>query len=280
MGACTGIFQGSSYDCENPLKAGVNERLLVGNLDDVEQFVFNDTKKTVIEDVIMKAGTMLYAFEGVRSSNVPDLSLVVDDIAPSFKHQIDFASFQVSSDDKLNLQAMAAKKMFAIYQNPKDSSLGDSIWEVLGAGAGLEMSALNRLPASKDGSYKIQLATSENSAETQLPNSFWDTDIETTEAILNGLYSGGNLALVSATVETAAPTDIILTFDKTITSFGNIALGGTPNTFVGGVIAGVVVTVSVGTPYVAAEVIDISGTFESADGVIDLTNEVVTNNVV
>jgi len=186
MGACS-IFQGSSYDCENPLKAGVAERLLIGNLADIESITYNITNTSVIENIIMKAGTSMFAFEGVRSSNKPDISLVPDDLVTSFKHMIDFSAFEVDSQAKVNLQAMAVSKTFAIFQNPKDSSLVDSVWEVLGVSTGLEMSALNRLPASKDGSYKIQLATPEAASETALPASFWDTDLATTQAAIDAL---------------------------------------------------------------------------------------------
>jgi len=186
MGACS-IFQGSSYDCENPLKAGVAERLLIGNLADIESITYNITNTSVIENIVMKAGAAMFAFEGVRSSNKPDISLVPDDLVTSFKHMIDFSAFEVDSQAKVNLQAMAVSKTFAIFQNPKDSSLVDSVWEVLGVSTGLEMSALNRLPASKDGSYKIQLATPEAASETALPASFWDTDLATTQAAIDAL---------------------------------------------------------------------------------------------
>lgn len=286
MGACKGITMGSIYDCENPLKASVAERLLIGNLDDIEDIIYNTTNTSVIEDIIMKPGTAMYAFEGVRSSNKPQVDLIADDVSVGFSHQIDFSVFEVDSDQKVNLQGMSARKTFAIYQNPKDSSLGDSVWEVLGANSGLEMSTLLRQPASKDGSYKIQLKTPESASETGLPNSFWDTDITTTQAVIDSLFSGGALVLTSGTVETALPTEIVLTFEDaagapaTITSFGSITVGGTPNTFVGASILANVVTVVVGTPYIAADPIELSGNFNSANGVLTLKNEIITNNVV
>ena len=186
--SCSGITQGASWDCQNPLKSSVNERLLLGNLDDIDTVAFDSTG-SIVESIVMKSGKQMFPFQGVRSSNKPEVGLVSDDVSIGFMHQIDFSIFEVDSAQKLNIQAMAARRQFAIYQNPKDSSLGDAVFEVLGIHSGLEMSQLSRLPATKDGSYKVQLKTSENASETGLPNSFWKTDLPTTEAAIEELLS-------------------------------------------------------------------------------------------
>lgn len=190
MGACNGITIGAEYDCTNPLKAKVAERILIGNLADIASVTYDVTNTSVITAITLKTGSKaMYAFTGVRSTNKPDISLVADDVSVGFKHMIGFSVFDVSSAQKVNLQGMASKDMFVIYQNPKDSSLGDSVWEVMGVNTGMQMSTLNRLPASKDGSYKIELATPEEASETSLPNSFWDTSIAITEPKIEALLT-------------------------------------------------------------------------------------------
>jgi len=281
--ACAGIVSGSGYSCTDPLKAGVNETLYIGNLDDIGSVTYDPAipDQKVITGITMKAGTSMFAFVGVRSSNKPDISLQADDFSVGFIHQIDFSVFEVDSAQKVNLQGMAAKKTFCIYQNPNDSSLGDAIFEVMGVNSGLEMSTLNRQPASKDGSYKIQLRTPEASSETALPNSFFDTDYTTTSGKIEALVSGANMALVSATVETGTPTEIVLTYDKTVTSFGAFTVGGdTVKSVISIAAATVVVTVTVDAAYLAGDTITVSGTASAADGTLTLSNQVVTNNVV
>ena len=59
----------------------------------------------------------------------------------------------------------------------------------MGPNVGMDMATLLRQPASKDGSYKIQLGTSDSASETSLPNTFWDTDIATTEAKIDALLT-------------------------------------------------------------------------------------------
>ena len=89
------------------------------------------------------------------------------------------------------------------------------------------------------------------------------------------------LAFVSGTVEAAEPADIVLTFDKNISTASNIQVGGTANTIVSVTIVDAVVTIVVGTPYAALEPITVTGDFRSIDGGIALLSaEVITNNVV
>ena len=176
--ACAGITVGAEYDCASPLKAGVAERLLVGNLSDILTITYDGVNTSIITDILMKVALPMFAFQGVRSSNVPDITLNADPLG--FIHQIDFKVYEVDADQKVNLQAMAATKTFCIYQNPNDTSLGDAVFEVMGVNSGMEMSTLSRQPASKDGSYAIQNRTPELASETSLPNSFFDTDFATT----------------------------------------------------------------------------------------------------
>ncbi len=186
---CQGISIGADYFCENPLKAKVNERLLVGNLDDISVITYDITNVTLITDITMKTGKQMFAFYGVRSTVKPQVDLVASEVNVGFSHQVDFSVFEVDSAQKENLQAMSAKSQFCIYQNPKDSSLGDSVWEVMGVNSGLEVATLVRMPAdgATGGAYTVQLKTPEAASETVLPNSFFDTDISVTEAKIEAL---------------------------------------------------------------------------------------------
>lgn len=188
---CAGITIGSEYDCANPLRSGVDERLLVGNLRDIATITYDLTDTSVITGITMKSGTAMYAFQGVRASTNAQVDLVASELTVGFSHQTDFSVFEVGSAQKVNIQAMAAVKQFAIYQNPKDSSLGDAVWEVLGVNAGLELTVATRIAGDQasGGAYTLQLKTPVTSNETGLPNSFWDTDIATTEAKIEALLT-------------------------------------------------------------------------------------------
>ena len=119
------------------------------------------------------------------------MDLVASELTVGFSHQADFSVFEVDSEQKVNIQAMAAVKQFAIYQNPKDSSLGDAVWEVLGINAGLELTIATRIAGDQatGGAYTLQLKTPVSSNETGLPNSFFLTDIPTTELLIDALLT-------------------------------------------------------------------------------------------
>ena len=189
MANCIGITIGADYDCANPLKAKVNERLLVGNLTDIATITYDVTNPSLITAIAMKPTKAMYAFQGVRSTVKPQVDLVASEVTVGFSHQCDFSVFEVDSEQKENLQAMSAVSQFCIYQNPKDSSLGDAVWEVMGINSGLEVSTLSRMPAdgATGGAYAVQLKTPASASETSLPNSFFSTDIATTEAAIEAL---------------------------------------------------------------------------------------------
>ena len=189
MANCNGITIGADYDCLDPLKAKVNERLLVGNLDDVETVEYDVTNPTLIVGITMKTTKAMFAFQGVRSTVKPQVDLVASEVNVGFSHQCDFSVFEVDAPQKENLQAMSTLSQFCIYQNPKDSSLGDAVWEVMGINSGLEVATLTRMPAdgATGGAYTVQLKTPEAASETVLPNSFFDTDIATTELAIEAL---------------------------------------------------------------------------------------------
>ncbi len=89
--------------------------------------------------------------------------------------------------------------------------------------------------------------------------------------------------VVTATIETAQPTHIVLTFSTAIYSGSSISIAGAASvgkTIVDVTYAGVVVTIIVSAAYIAAGVVTVSGTFNGAGVHITLDDEAVTNNIV
>lgn len=94
----------------------------------------------------------------------------------------------------------------------------------------------------------------------------------------------GDIAPVfsTATVEAAAPANIVLTFDNNITSVEGVSIGGNSDpakSIIGVIMAGDVVTITVDTDYVALATITVSGSFFNGLDQVILTDEAVTNNV-
>jgi hypothetical protein len=100
-----------------------------------------------------------------------------------------------------------------------------------------------------------------------------------------GHYSPLALTLTTATVENAAPTDIVFTFNRNIDKFDTLTLGGDANpakVVASYVIAANVVTVTVSVAYVNGTTITCGGHFEGKQdlsSILVASTQVVTNNV-
>jgi hypothetical protein len=110
-----------------------------------------------------------------------------------------------------------------------------------------------------------------------------------TSGIESGRQSQGAptpLALVSATIEAAEPTDIVLTFSEKV--FENpataVSVGGAAGglkSIVSITYAGTVVTITMDSAFIAADVATVTGRFFNYRKVaLDLADEAVTNNIV
>jgi hypothetical protein len=91
------------------------------------------------------------------------------------------------------------------------------------------------------------------------------------------------ISLSTGTVEAAAPLNIVLTFNRGVTSFRDLSIGGTVTTAkaISSVsISGAVMTITVTTAYISTDTISVSGTFYSGLDNVTLADEAITNNVV
>lgn len=192
MAVCSGIVQGAEYSCESPIQPGVDQRLLLGNLDDIDTITYDVTNPYIITAITMKTGKAMFAFDGVRRSLNPQYALSPQTVSVGYSHQVDFSVFDISPEQKENLEGMAVVPQFAIVENANDVGNGNNYFEVYGLGRGLEMSSNVRIPADSDtaGAFVITLITAEDGAkESKMPATFFDTDYSTTLAKVDGLLT-------------------------------------------------------------------------------------------
>ena len=166
MANCTGITIGAIFDCDAPLSAGVQERLVLINKSDWDDAVTagDITEANGIITAIDLGAKFAYAFQGVRSSVKPQVTLENSEQAVSYVHQIDFSVFEVDSDQKENFRRMAWKDLVAIVENNNNDANGDAIFEVYGSDGGLTLTA-SALRIAGDsttgGAYTLSLKTTE-----------------------------------------------------------------------------------------------------------------------
>lgn len=186
--ACGGISMGADYDCEYPIVPGVNQRLILGNQDDIESITYSLTTPTLIEDITLKVGKAAYVFQGIRQSLNPQYELVAGSISVGYMHTINFLAFDITQEAKDNYERMALGKMWGVLENKNAVGNGNSIFEVYGLGVGLEASALTRIPGDQEsgGAFTIALTTPEaEGKEPKMPQSWFATDYPTTKALVD-----------------------------------------------------------------------------------------------
>jgi hypothetical protein len=192
--ACGGIDIGADYDCDAPIAAGVNQRLILIDKEVFDRAVvtFDATLTTLITDIVLtEVGDAGFAFQGIRRSLNPQSAFVPATVSVGYDHQVDFQIFDISQAQKDNIEKLGLSKVVAIVENVNAPGNADSVFEVFGKDAGLEMQAGEmRINADNEtnGSYTISLKTSDESGkEPKLPTSWWDTDYATTRPKVDAL---------------------------------------------------------------------------------------------
>ena len=138
----------------------------------------------------MKSGKAFFEFQGINETIKAQNSLVRSALSNTYNQQVDFSVFEVDNASLLNLQAMAFKPQTAIVFGVNDSSLGNGIFRLYGAQAGLDLGTDEQIhgDAETGGAQVCQLVTPDSGrAETQKPPVIWNADYATTLALIEAL---------------------------------------------------------------------------------------------
>ena len=202
--SCKGIFQGQDFDCADVLIAGVDEKLTLFNLLDIETITFDVDNPSIITDIILVNGASAFTFDGTRQSLIPEEHFIPGRFSVGYDHQLGFQVFQIDQTSKDNLEAMFVKKTVGVVHNKEGS------FEVYGIIQGLEGLTKDRLPGDQDtgGSYSIVLKTSENTArEPKSPQTWFDTDEATTQDKIDALIDQPRVDNITPIAGSAAGGD-------------------------------------------------------------------------
>jgi hypothetical protein len=187
------ITQGFTYDCENPLQPGVENRFILMNLQDIASYTITDNKVT---DITLKGGKQGYLFEGVKQSIKPSYEFVETGLVNGYNHNLQFQIYDIDSDRKEELFKMGVNRFVAIIFNMNVPGNEDGYFEVFGLQSGMETIGLTRINrgVDPDVGYTVTLNTGELVNESKLPLNFFDTDYQTSLAkILALLQTGTNV---------------------------------------------------------------------------------------
>lgn len=191
MSICGKISASVAIDCDNPLVAGANDRLILINKEDWDNGTItpNVSNSELIEGITLPSGTDAYYFEGKNDSVEPKQTLVKQRYAEVYDHEVIFKVFKADAATKQQLEKMVKGKFVAIIENNFKGSSGNSCFEIYGYDVGLQVMEMERviMDAETQGAFNITLRTPENIKEAHLPKTLYITSYAATKAVVDAL---------------------------------------------------------------------------------------------
>lgn len=193
MATCGKITANIAYDCTNPPTAGANDRLILMNHDDYLNCVigYNISNPIIIESITPASGVVAYSYEGKNNSVEPRAAMVKQRYTNPYDHEVRFKVFNNSPDIKKQLMLLNQSKVVAIIQNNHKGSNGNAAFEVYGGETGLDLQELERIIADAEtsGAYNLLIKNDEAARPSTLPHTIFNTDFNTSKAIVDGLLA-------------------------------------------------------------------------------------------
>lgn len=185
--ACGKISRNITKSCTNPLQAGVRDRAIIINFDDISNIVYAADGCT-IQDIVLKSGASAFQIDGKNNSIKPKSALAAQTYENMQDHTVEVVGFDISPEMKADLNSMKNGRFVIVTENYFKGDAGESAFEVYGTTTGLELTVIDRDPNDQEtqGAYKLTFFTKVNK-EPNVPNAFFDTDYATTKAIVEGL---------------------------------------------------------------------------------------------
>lgn len=192
MANCAGITKGATISCESPLLVGIKQRVLLANLEDIEDVTRVGSDNRIITGITMKSGKAFYDFAGINNTIQARYELVRNPASNTYKHFVDLSVFEVDSTQLKNTEGMAFQNQVGIIIQADDSSLGNGAINVFGINSGMQLLTDTRDwgDVETGGAMVLNLGTPDDGAvETQKPNPFFDTDYDASLAKVEALLT-------------------------------------------------------------------------------------------
>lgn len=196
------ILHDFGYDCENPPAAGLEKEALLINFDDIDRVASVVTTtpaangkgpKVVLTKLVLKTGKKANSIMQVKTSFTGTAVAQADGTyTTGFNHTFAFVSFDRSPEAKQAIANMVNTRTVAVIVNK--TAPDESKYEVMGWYTGLGATATvtqDYVDSAAAGAIPITLVSD---IEPTLPLSFYDTDLEATEAAFNSLKTAGEAA--------------------------------------------------------------------------------------
>lgn len=170
-------------DCDNPLTAGVNDRMIIVNFEDKDSESFN-ANPLIMEGLTLATGTVGYEYTGINNSHEPSHKLVKGDFSNSYEHSVHFRVFKIDGATKQQLEKLINGRVFVIIENNTKGAAGNSAFEVMGYDAGLVVAEESRenFNTATNGAFDLILRSSPKALEPHMPYTLYNTSYAVSKA--------------------------------------------------------------------------------------------------
>ena len=176
--------------CGKNATVGLEDELTLINFDDVNKAESTVTNN-VISEFVLKASKKGYKFttlgRSLNDAGVP--SVARGTYKNTVVHSLPLRIFVKTEEAKAFINKLIEGARFmAIPKNKEIGEAGEVKYEAYGWDNGLEITALVGTAAMTDGVvYDVTVSSIDGAGEGSLPKSIWDTDLATTEAMIESL---------------------------------------------------------------------------------------------
>ena len=185
---CSKINVGFDMEtCTDLAKSGTGARVILLSFTDIDK-VKSVVTDNVISSIVLNSGAQGYEVDSLPNATVGEDSINAGTYVNTHTHQVTARIFQKSEAAKKFINGLTNARVVAIVENNETGEDGDVKYEVYGWDSGLKINSLTASTEISDNiAYEVVLASDDTAHEGSLPKSFFDTDIDTTEAALEAL---------------------------------------------------------------------------------------------
>lgn len=187
---CSKIVMGlQAVDCGKPAIAGTASRVVLLNYADVDR-ALSEEADNVISKIILKDAANGFDFYSLDNTTLGEVSINKGTYFSNWQHDLSLRIFAKNEDSKKFVNSLNGARVIALVENKEGGKDNDVKWEAYGWDSGLE---LNEMTSSTDMAdlvvYQTKMGSGANSKESSLPKSVFDTDLATTETMIDALIA-------------------------------------------------------------------------------------------
>ncbi len=174
--------------CNKSATAGTTGKALLINFNDIDR-TLSEVVDNVIVKLVLKAGKKAYAFETFEKALNPTGTFAKGTYRNTWTQSVPLRVFTKNELSKKFVNSLSAgARIVSLVENKEIGLAGDVKWEAHGWENGLELNEGTYAGEMTDGVvYDLTMGSSDTAQEATLPKSVFDTDLATTELMIDGL---------------------------------------------------------------------------------------------